>query len=535
NKFPKSFRFILGNEICERFSYYGNKVLLALYLNTYMGYSEDTSTSIVHTFNFVAYAFPLLGAYLGDGVLGKFKTIFYFSIIYVIGSIFLSVTSIDGVTGSEPGHRSPWGIAIGLFLIAMGTGGIKPLISTFAGDQLKRNQSHLLERLFQIFYWCVNLGSLFATVSVPLLKRYVGYWLAFGIPAVFLTISTIIFVSGSSHYVKRPVTESILLTAAKVVGFAIREKYRQFKAKYFKRTVYNNPFDRNNGEDKSWLDLSKVQYDPDTVDSIKCALNVLTVFIPLPFFWAIYDQTGSRWTYQAESLDLCVFGKKVTWLCLEAEQIQALNPLFIMMFIPIVEYVIYKPLKRFGINFKPLIKMAIGMWLAVLSFIISMFLQIAIDKNPPGTISIWLQLPQYLVLTIGEILISIPGLEFAYSEAPPSMKAIIMSGWLLAVSLGNIFVVFIVSAVNLGKQWVEFLVFAVVMSLFIFVYMYIAYKFKSSTASNNQDNQFKSSKDEDENSILTQDSSLGDRFVIIDSNDDPDGDYRAIELESNLI
>ncbi|EGC38989.1 hypothetical protein DICPUDRAFT_75405 [Dictyostelium purpureum] len=482
DKFPTSFRYILLNEIGERFSYYGNKSILSIYLNSYMGYSKNTSTSIVHTFNFLAYAFPLLGAYLGDGVLGKFKTILYFSIIYVVGSTFLSVTSIDGITGGEPGHRSPWGIAIALVLIAMGTGGIKPLISTFAGDQLKKNQSHLLEKLFQIFYWCINLGSLLATIFVPLLKRYVGYWLAFGIPAVFLTISTIIFVAGSGSYVKRPVTESILLTAAKVIGFAIKEKLKRLKAK-ITGTVFYNSFDAINNDDKSWLDSAKVEYDTDVVDSIKCALNVLTVFIPLPFFWALYDQTGSRWTYQAESLDLCVFGKKVTWLCLEAEQIQALNPLFIMMFIPIVEYVIYKPLKSFGINFKPLIKMAIGMWLAVASFIISMFLQIAIDKNPPGTISIWLQLPQYLILTIGEILISIPGLEFAYSEAPPSMKAIIMSGWLLAVSLGNIFVVFIVSAVNLGKQWVEFLVFAAVMSLFIFVFMIIAYRFKSSKPS----------------------------------------------------
>ncbi|GAM26445.1 hypothetical protein SAMD00019534_096200 [Acytostelium subglobosum LB1] len=461
-KLPASLKYIMGNEICERFSFYGLKSILSLYFTLFMGYSDDTATTIIHSFNFLAYAFPLLGAYLADARLGKFRTILYFSLIYCVGGVFLSVSAIPGVTGSEPGHHSPWGIILGLGLIAVGTGGIKPVVSAFCGDQLGNDQKSLLQKVFQIFYWCINLGSFCSTILTPLLRKYVGYWLAFGIPAILLIISTIIYVLGRKSYVRRPTTGSVLLDSVKIIGCGIREMFRS------KRSGYDDRYYTN-----SWLDRAKVSHDSRMVDSVKAALKVIVVFVPMPFFWALYDQTSSRWTQTAEKMDRTVGG----WT-IEPDQIQAVNPLLVMILVPVFEYGIYRPLKRANINFSPLKRMSLGMWLAIATFVLAAIIEMKIDDQPEGTVSIFLQLPQYFLLTCAEILISITGLEFAYSQAPRSMKSMIMSAWLLTVSIGNVIVIVVVESIKITPQWKEYLVFASIMAVFTVVFMVIAYRYK---------------------------------------------------------
>eukprot|EP01133_Synstelium_polycarpum_P007283 gene7283-8465_t len=462
NKFPPSIKFIMGNEICERFSFYGLKTILTLYCKNFMGYSENTSTVIIHAFNFTAYAFPILGAYVADARIGKYMTILVFSIIYCFGGGFLSLSAMPNVTGDSPGNRSPWALILGLLLIALGTGGIKPVVSAFCGDQLGPHQKGLLQRIFQIFYFCVNFGSFFSTILTPLIRKYVNYWVAFGVPAILLIISTIIFVIGSPKYTKRPVTGSILLTAAKIIGKGAKEGIKSKRAGYDDR-YYND----------HWLDRAKVKYDPKLVDHVRAALKVLLVFVPMPFFWALFDQTSSRWIYSAMRMDRNVAG---SWE-IEADQIQALNPLLVLIFVPIFEFGIYTPLRKIGRPFPPLLRMTIGMWLTVAAFLVAMFIEIKIDNSAPLSVSIWLQLPQFFLLTWAELLISITGLEFAYSQAPSSMKSFIMSMWLLTVSLGNAFVVAVVEGIHMKKQWMEYLLFASVMAFFTFIFMIIAWRY----------------------------------------------------------
>lgn len=120
--FPTSVYLIVGNEFCERFCFYGMKSALSLYLTSYLLMNEDSATAVVHTFNFFAYLFPLAGGIMSDTYFGKFNTILYLSMVYFVGMLLLSVTAIPGVTGDPPGA---WGVALSLFLIAVGTGGIK--------------------------------------------------------------------------------------------------------------------------------------------------------------------------------------------------------------------------------------------------------------------------------------------------------------------------------------------------------------------------------------------------------------------------
>uniref|UniRef100_A0A3Q4FZY7 Solute carrier family 15 member 2 n=1 Tax=Neolamprologus brichardi TaxID=32507 RepID=A0A3Q4FZY7_NEOBR len=156
--------FIVVNEFCERFSYYGMKALLTLYFLTYLKWDKDLSTAVYHAFSGLCYFTPILGAFIADSWLGKYKTIIYLSIVYVIGHVVKSVGAIPTV-GSTELH-----IALsmsGLILIALGTGGIKPCVAAFGGDQF--DEEHR-QKFFSIFYMSINAGSFLSTIITPILR-----------------------------------------------------------------------------------------------------------------------------------------------------------------------------------------------------------------------------------------------------------------------------------------------------------------------------------------------------------------------------
>jgi solute carrier family 15 oligopeptide transporter 1 len=166
--------------------------ILSLYLRDILLFGEHSATVIYHTFIMIAYFFPIIGAIISDNYLGKFKTIFYISLIYACGNIILAAAS-----------AKPFGLAqipfslLGLFLIAFGTGGIKPCVAPFGGDQfvLPQQQAHL-EKFFSMLYFSVNSGSLLSTLVTPILRGEVHccgenscYPLAFSLPAVLMVIA----------------------------------------------------------------------------------------------------------------------------------------------------------------------------------------------------------------------------------------------------------------------------------------------------------------------------------------------------------
>ncbi|EGC34258.1 hypothetical protein DICPUDRAFT_98287 [Dictyostelium purpureum] len=463
SKFPPSIKYILGNEICERYSYYALRSILTNYLINFMGYSSKNASSIGHGFNAGAYIFTLVGAYISDGVLGKYKTILYFSILYCIGAAIFAITAIPGVTGSGPGDRSPWGVIIGLVGIAIGTGGIKPVVSAFCGDQFGPHQKKLLANLFQVFYWCVNLGSFFSTIISPILRTNVGYWCAFIVPSVILVIAIIVFVLGNNKYVKNEPQGSILKDCVNIFGYALKERIKKLiQGKKYNDSYYTGSF----------YDRAKAKYDPRTVEQLKLVARVLIIFIPLPFFWSLFDQTGTRWTIQANSMNRHLGSWKI-----DSEIINCVNPILVMIFVPIFEYGIYRPLEKRNINFSLLRKMGTGMFLSVIAFYISAIIQVKIDNSPPESVHITLQLPQYVVLTAAEVLLSITGLEFAYKNSPRAMKSIVMAGWLICVSIGNIFDAFVIELIELPDYQLS-LLFGSVMFVFIFIFIIVSYRFK---------------------------------------------------------
>ena len=239
--YPKHVFLILGNEFCERFSFYGMKAILVLYFTRAFKYSDNTATAIYHAFNSICYFMPIFGAMLADGLLGKFKTILYLSVIYSLGNLVMSLGAIPQGT-----DYLQWVTFIALVLIAIGTGGIKPCVSAFGADQFKESQTRQKETFFSMFYMAINLGSLLSMIITPILRTSVQcfdsdcYPLAFGVPAILMVVAVVFFIVGAPWYTKSPPGNNIIGRLFGCIGTAISGRCK-----------------KKGGPKEHWLDYSE--------------------------------------------------------------------------------------------------------------------------------------------------------------------------------------------------------------------------------------------------------------------------------------
>ena len=197
---PDGIPYIISNETAERFSFYGMRAILTIYMTTYLinpegsldVMSENEAKTYFHLFVFAVYFFPIIGALIADRFWGKFKTIIFLSIIYCIGHLALALDS------------TRIGLLIGLTLIAIGSGGIKPCVSANVGDQFGKTNSHLISKAFGWFYFAINLGAFSSTLLTPVLLEKYGPHIAFGIPGLFMFLATLIFWYGRFKFIHIP-------------------------------------------------------------------------------------------------------------------------------------------------------------------------------------------------------------------------------------------------------------------------------------------------------------------------------------------
>lgn len=223
-KYPRSIPFIISNEFCERFNFYGMKAILVIYLTQKLNYSDDAATAIYHIFSASVYFFCIFGAIIADSWWGKFKTILWLSMVYVAGSIVISFGAI--ASWNMPASTLT---ILGLFLIALGSGGIKPCVAAFGGEQFKLpEQAGQVAIYFSMFYFAVNAGSLISTSVTPILREDVKcfdsedcYPLAFGLPAVLMAVSILIFLAGKFLYKILPNQGNMLVKVCSCIAVSI--------------------------------------------------------------------------------------------------------------------------------------------------------------------------------------------------------------------------------------------------------------------------------------------------------------------------
>jgi POT family proton-dependent oligopeptide transporter len=433
---PASVPFIVGNEAAERFNYYGIIAILTLYVTRELKMSDADSTEVMHLFKSAAYFMPLVGAWIADRWWGRYQTILYLSLLYCTGNIVLALT-----VGSE------LGLYVGLALIAIGTGGIKPCVSAFAGDQFGPERSHLLPKIYGMFYWSINFGSFFAFGFLPSVRDNFGYRWAFGIPGVAMLFATLIFWLGTPRYVRKPPVRGPQSGGfLKILAYALKHRRERRRGAGF------------------W-DVAEGAFPAADVEAARAVAGILLIFAPIPVFWALYDQTNSTWVLQGQkmtSVTLTTFHMNPEFFLtpllrglfvdqgggnfafiLDTERMQAINPLYVMLLIPLFTGWLYPLSNRLGVQATALRRMGTGLVLAAVSFLVVAWIQARMDAGQ--TMSIAWQLLPYLIMTAGEVMLSATGLEFAFSQAPAAMKSTITSFWLLTVAAGNLFVAGITS------------------------------------------------------------------------------------------
>ncbi len=376
---PPGIPYIIGNELAERFSFYGMRAILYLFMTTalvthqgapdLMGDTEARKWT--HLFIAAVYFTPLIGAFLADLWLGKYRTILLLSLVYCAGHVVLAV------------DNTRTGLVAGLGLIALGAGGIKPCVSAHVGDQFGPASAHLLPRAFHFFYLSINAGAAVSQLLTPWLLDSAGPHVAFGVPGLLMFAATFVFWLGRHRFVHIPAEPKRFLA--------------EMRAPVFLRTL----------------------------------AGLVPLYLLITVFWSIFDQTASAWIDQAQKMDRMLFGWE-----LHPAQLQAANPFFILLLIPMFSLWLYPRVGRL-VELTPLRKIGAGFVVTLATLAVSAWIEDRLSAGLRPFIG-W-QVLAYLLLTSAEILISITALEFSYTQAPPRMKSVIMSLYLLSMSLGNLF------------------------------------------------------------------------------------------------
>ena len=275
------------------------------------------------------------------------------------------------------------GLTVGLCLIAIGSGGIKPCVSANVGDQFGASNQHLISRAFGWFYFSINAGSFISLLLIPWLLNTYSSRVAFAVPGILMAIATLVFWMGRRKFINIPPGG---------------------------RTYLRDTFNR-----AGFVTLGR--------------LAIIYAFVAV--FWSLWDQSGSEWVLQANKMNLHFAG--ITWL---SSQIQAVNAIMILAFIPLFQYVVYPAIDRV-FPLTPLRKIGLGLVVTGASFLISAWIETQLTAGLRPNIG-W-QLPAYAMLTAGEIMVSITALEFSYTQAPKSMKSVVMAIYLWSIAAGNEF------------------------------------------------------------------------------------------------
>lgn len=614
-RFPAGIPFIVGNEGAERYSYYGMRAILYMYLAAlYVQFAPDASPEdvalaeargigVVHLFMAGVYAFPMIGAILADRLKGKYPVILWVSLLYCLGHGVLAVAG--RFAEWEMYGEAEMGMYLGLALIAVGAGGIKPCVSANVGDQFTADNQGLLTQVFQIFYFIINFGSFFSTLITPLLYQWYGPEVAFGVPGVIMGVATVVFWLGRHKFVHVPphpggrlglmdfVASTLffapvfaLILAVFVVGghyeppdaeslggmefyaaylsgylgylatevwwyfavaavvFAIglgifnaRQKQKEDDG-FLAVLLYSFKNRHNRKDGEGFFDVARPHFGDEAAEGPPAVLRIALVFSGVSVFWALFDQHASTWIKQAGQMDLvmnvpwhtgyfvviatvglALYGGvwlfayvanhtiprmvsvsiaacavvglvvaaamdistgKVWELELLKSQIAALNPLMVMLIIPGLNVLVYGPLTKRGIEIRPLQKMTVGMFTAAAAFACAALLQSRIETLAESgeMVPVFWQVGQYVIMTTAEVLVSVTGLEFSYTQAPRAMKSTIMGFWLLGVTFGNVLVAFFAPMESILTLSEFFWFFTILMVVAATLFMWMAHLYK---------------------------------------------------------
>ncbi|CAL5422652.1 hypothetical protein CsSME_00038685 [Camellia sinensis var. sinensis] len=484
----KACRFILGNECCERLAYYGMSTNLVNYLKKRLNQGNVTASNNVTNWSGTCYITPLIGAFLADSYLGRYWTIASFSVIYVFGMTLLTMSaSLKGLKptcDNDVCHPSALQTAvcfIALYLIAFGTGGIKPCVSSFGADQFdETNETERKKKssFFNWFYLSINIGALIASSVLVWIQMNVGWGWGFGIPAVAMAIAIIFFFLGSSLYRLQkpggsPLTRIIQVVVASIIKSTVkvpddksllyetadeecnikgsRKLKHTEKFRFFDKAAVETEADRVKSSADPWQLCTVTQ-----VEELKSIIRLLPVWASGIVFSTVYSQMSTMFVLQGNTMDQHM-GPKFK---IPSASLSLFDTLSVIFWAPVYDQIIVPFVRKFtghDRGFTQLQRMGIGLVISIFSMVVAGILEVNrlsyvrrhnyydLEEIP---MTIFWQVPQYFLIGCAEVFTFIGQLEFFYDQAPDAMRSLCSALSLTTVALGNYLSTLLVTVVT---------------------------------------------------------------------------------------
>ncbi|CAO3694701.1 unnamed protein product [Umbelopsis ramanniana] len=443
---PLSAYLVILIEFCERFTFYGLSGPFQNYIQApdpgsypadqpgALGKGQQTATALNTFFQFWGYISPIIGAVIADQYLGKYRTIVVFACIYFCGLLILTLTSIP--PSIESGGAFP-GFIVAIIVIGFGTGGIKSNVSPLVGEQYQSRSPYIkvlksgervivtpqatYQRIFNMFYWGINIGSLSAIATTELEKN-VGFWAAYLLPTLMFIPGILVVVAGRKLYVQAPPRGSIFVEAGKLIVYSTKVKGGMKACKPSELRITHPEL------------INSVTWDDIFVDEMIRTLKACKVFCWFPIYWLCYNQMTSNLVSMAATMQTGSVPNDI---------LQNIDPIVLIFLIPIMDRLVYPGLRRLGISPRPIMRITIGFFFASVAMAYTAGIQSMVYNSPPyynypsegdgpNDITVAYQIPSYVFIAVSEVFASITGYEYAYKKAPESMKSLVMALFLLA-------------------------------------------------------------------------------------------------------
>ncbi|KAL9229470.1 hypothetical protein vseg_004933 [Gypsophila vaccaria] len=535
--------FILGTECCERLAYYGIAKNLVNYLTSNLHESNVSAARNVNAWAGTCYLTPLIGAYLADAYWGRYRTIAVFSTIYFIGMCTLSTSALvpalkpaECVGSVCPAATTAQNAVFfaGLYLMSLGTGGIKPCVSSFGADQFDDtdpNERVKKGSFFNWFYFSINIGSLVSSSVIVWIQENVGWGIGFGIPALFMGVAITCFVSGTPLYRFQSPAGSPLTRMLQVIVASVRKRRLEVPQE---SSLLNETQDKDSTivgsrklehtEGLKCLDKAATLSDSDMkggelsnpwrlcsvtqVEELKILIRMLPIWATGIVFSAVYSQMATLFVEQGMVMDRTVGSFQIP-----AASLSIFDVVSVILWVPLYDRILNPAVQKFTGNEKgitDLQRMGIGLGISILAMVSAALVEIKrlqvatemglVDENVAVPLSIFWQIPQFFLIGAAEVFSFIGQMEFFYDQSPDNMRSLCSALALITTAFGNYLsslILTIVTAVttaggkpgwipdnlNQGQLYNFFWLLAALSVLNLLGYVFCAMNYKQKTVS----------------------------------------------------
>ncbi|TQE00942.1 hypothetical protein C1H46_013482 [Malus baccata] len=521
----KACPFILGNKCCERLAYYGISSNLVIYFKTQLNQTSAAAAKNSSYWVGTCYLTPLLGALLADAYLGRYKTIASFSIIYVIGMTLLTMSASVSKDVCHANGGQTAATFIALYLIALGTGGIMPCVSSYGADQFDDDDEVEKKHkgsFFNWFYFSINVGAMIAGSVLVWIQYNVGWGWGFGVPAAAMAIAVLSFFSGTRLYRNQkprgsPLTSIIQVLVASIRNYKVKvpeDKSLLYETADAESSIQGSR-KLNHTNEFRFFDKAAVEVQGDhikdskspwrlstvtQVEELKLIIRLVPIWATGIIFAAVYSQMSNFFVLQGILMDIRVGRSSFE---IPAASLSIFDTLSVIFWVLIYDRIIVPAARKYtghknGLT--TLQRMGIGLFISIFSIVCAAVLELArlrsVRQNNYYTyehmpMSVFWQVPQYFLMGAAEVFTFIGQLEFFYDQAPDSMRSLCSARSLGTIGLGYYFNSILVTIVtkrttkNGNPGWIPnnlnyghldyfFWLLAVLSALNLGVYLFIA-------------------------------------------------------------